>query len=1053
MINDLPQQKGPIAWMARNAVAANLVMATLIIGGFITWMNIKREVFPEFELDMIQILVPYPGASPAEVEQGVILVVEEAVRGLDGVKRVRSRAFEGSGAVQVELLLGSDANKASQDVKNAVDRIRSFPEDAERPIVSLLTNRLEVLVLVIYGDQEELVLRQLAERARDELLQLPEITIVELAGARPLEISIEVPQANLRTYRLTLEAIAREVARAAVELPGGGVKTEGGEILLRTAERRDFGAEFADIPLLSTADGTEVRLGDIATIVDGFAETDEAAFYNGKPAVMLKVFRTGEQTPTDIAEIVHAYVAELEASLPPGVDIAIAQDFSEIYRDRIRLLLRNAALGLILVLGILGLFLQERLAFWVTMGIPISMLGALLLMPGLDVSINMISLFAFITTLGIVVDDAIIVGENVFEMRQRGLSFQDASITGAHQVALPVVFSILTNIAAFMPLFFVPGVMGKMFWTIPAIVVPVFTISLLESLFVLPAHLGHLRERREGAGLSSVLRRQRERFGRFLNWVIHSVYEPLLRLALRHRYLTVATGATVLLLSVGLVVGGRVEFSFMPRIESDLVTANAVLPYGSPIEDTSVVQARLLKTAREILAEHGGEKTSKGIFLQLGKPPIDPGPMGQGLAVTGSHLTNVQVYLVPSDQRDITALEFANEWRDRIGEIAGVESLTFSYSLGPHAGAAAIDIELSHPDLDVLDRAGSDIAQVLRTFKGVRDIDDGFTPGKPQLDFKIRPEARSLGITAVDLGRQVRSAFYGAEAIRQQRGRDEVKVMVRLPEADRKSEFNVEELLVRTRYGGEIPLTEAADIERGRAYTEIKRADGRRVINVTADIVPGEANANTLLADIRRDELPELMARYPGLRYSLEGEQREQVETMGYLVRGFILALVVIFAMLAIPLGSYVQPLVIMVAIPFGFVGAVVGHMIMGYELNLISGMGVVALSGVVVNDSLVLLHAVRERRGKLAAFDACVSAGTRRFRPVILTSLTTFFGLAPMIFETSMQARFLIPMAIALGYGILFATVISLLLVPALYLIVEDLRRLFGFGQDNEIG
>jgi len=1052
-MNDLPKEKGAIAWMARNAVAANLVMATLIIGGLITWMNIKREVFPEFELDMIQILVPYPGASPAEVEQGVILAVEEAVRGLDGVKRVRSRAFEGSGVVQVELLLGSDANKASQDVKNAIDRIRSFPEDAERPIVSLLTNRLEVIALAIYGDQEERLLRKLAERARDELLQLPEITIVELAGARPLEISIEVAQADLRTYGFTLEGIAWEVARAAVELPGGGVKTAAGEVLLRTAERRDFGAEFADIPLLSTADGTEVRLGDIASIVDGFEDTDEAAFYNGKPAVMLKVFRTGEQTPTDIAQIVHQYIAELQAWLPPEVNVAIAQDFSEIYRDRIRLLLRNAAMGLVLVMGILGLFLQVRLAFWVTMGIPISMLGALLLMPGLDVSINMISLFAFITTLGIVVDDAIIVGENVFEMRQRGMPFLQASIVGARQVAVPVVFSILTNIAAFMPLFFVPGVMGKMFRTVPAIVVPVFTISLLESLFVLPAHLGHLRERTHASGFSSALGRQRQRFNRFLQWVIHRVYEPLLRLALRHRYLTLATGATVLLLAVGVVVGGRIEFSFMPRIESDLVTANAVLPYGSPIEDTRAVQARLLKTAREVLAENGGEKIIRGIFIQLGKPPVEAGPMGQGLAVTGSHLTNVQVYLVPSDLRDITAMEFTNRWRNRVGEIAGLESLSFAYRLAASAGAP-IDIELSHPDLDVLDRAGSELAEVLRTYKGVRDVDDGFKPGKPQLDFKIRPEARSLGITAVDLGRQVRSAFYGAEAIRQQRGRDEVKVMVRLPEADRKSEFNVEELLVRTRYGGEIPLTEAAEVERGRAYTEIKRADGRRVINVTADVVPGEANANTLLADIRRDELPDLVGRYPGLRYSLEGEQREQIETMGYLLRGFILALVVIFAMLAIPLGSYVQPLVIMMAIPFGLVGAVIGHMIMGYELNLISGMGVVALSGVVVNDSLVLLHAVREGRGdNLSAFDACVAAGTRRFRPVILTSLTTFFGLAPMIFETSMQARYLIPMAIALGYGILFATVISLLLVPALYLAVEDIRRLFGLSQDTERG
>ena len=1030
--------------MARNSVAANLLMLFLLVGGLLTAFRVKQEVFPEFTMDMVIVSVPYPGASPEEVERGILVAIEEEIRSVDGVKRITATASEGSGSVVVELLRGADRSNALQDIKTAVDRITSFPQDSERPIISLVSNRQAVVSLILYGDFEETILRQLAEQVRDELLQRPNITYVELVGVRPQEISIEVPHANLRAYNLTLEDIAREVARAAVEIPAGGVKTKAGEILLRTDERRDFGLEFADISIVSRADGSEVHLSDIANIIDGFRDIDRAAYFYGKRAVRIVVYRTGDQTPIEVSEEVQSYMEELRAKLPPSVGVAIWEDQSEIYEDRINLLLRNAALGLALVLSTLGLFLEPRLAFWVTMGIPISFLGAFLLMPIMDVSINMISLFAFIVSLGIVVDDAIVVGENVHEYRQRGMSYLKAAVEGARAVTVPVSFAILTNIAAFMPLFFVPGVTGKIFRVMPAVVVSVFAISWLESLFVLPAHLGHQRPPTK-QGIRAFVFRQQQRFSRGFEWAIRNLYAPLLRISLRNRYLTTALGVALLVVTVGYVIGGRINFSFLPKVDADVISASAVLPYGTPVEKTNKIVERLYNEAEKILLRHGGESITRGIFTQVGSAIQGFGPGPAFDTGGGSHLAAVQVFLVPNDQRDIKASEFAKEWRNNVQDLSGLESLLFSYSAGPSAGSS-INLELSHPDIDVLESAAAELAGVLRSYAGVKDIDDGFSQGKTQLSFKVKPEARSLGITASELARQVRGAFYGARAFRQQRGRDEIWIMVRLPENERRSEYNVEELLIRTRDGGEIPLTEAAEVIRGRAYTEIRRADGRRVVNVTADVVEGEANAGKILADLQSEVLPTLLAEYAGLRYGLEGEQRDQREALTSLGLGFVLALLAIFAMLAVPFRSYIQPFVVMTAIPFGIIGAVLGHLIMGFELSIISIMGIVALAGVVVNDSLVLVYyANRVRLDNIPSYDAIIRAGVRRFRPILLTSLTTFCGLGPMIFETSVQARFLVPMAISLGYGVLFATLIILFLVPSLYLIIEDIKRIFG--------
>ena len=1039
------EKGGAIGWMAKNSVAANLLMSILIIGGLMVGPTLKQEVFPDFDLDMVRISVPYPGASPAEVEQSVILAVEEAVRGLDGVDKVTSTASEGNGLVIVELLRGTESNKALQDIKSAVDRITSIPEEAERPTVSLLAARREVITVVVYGDGDEHALRALVEQVRDDLLANPNITYVELSGVRNYEISIEVPQEVLRTYGLTLDDVAREVRKTAIELPGGGIKTNRGEILLRTMERRDLGIEFADVPIVSGRDGSEVLLGDIATIVDGFADTDVATYFNGKPAAMVKVFRVGDQTPIKLAAEVKKYVASLNARLPKGMAAETWRDWSEIYYDRISLLLRNAALGLILVLIVLGTFLEIRLAFWVTMGIPVSIIGAALIMPLFGVSFNMISLFAFILTLGIVVDDAIVVGENIYEMRKRNDNYLDAAIEGAKNVAVPVTFSVLTNIAAFFPLFFVPGVMGKLFGIMPAIIVPVFAISLIESLFVLPAHLGHQKEE-SSFFLFAILNWITNHVEIALEWFIKTIYRPIQRLCLNFRYVTVSFGLAVLLIIVGCIASGRIEFRFMPKVEGDQSMASIELAYGVPVEDTARVTKHILSCAQKILDEYG-EGHSRGILAQVGVPPMQGGPgRAAGVDQDGSHLASIMVYFVPIDKRPFTAVEFTNKWRKCVGAIPGLELLTFKYNIGPSAGSP-IDVQLIHHDVPTLERAAEDLGRRLEKYNGIRDIDDGFSLGKPQLNFKLKPAARALGLRADDLGRQVRNSFYGAEALRQQRGRNELKVMVRLPTNERRAEYYLEELLIRTPQGGELPLFEAASIERGRAYTQIKRDDGRRVLNVTADVIEGAGSSQKILADLTSTVLPELMKKYRGLTYSFEGEQRDQRKSFQALGYGFLFVLIVIYAMLAIPFGSYVQPIVIMVSIPFGIVGAVLGHALMGYELSMISMMGIVALAGVVVNDSLVLIDAANQfhREGNVP-FEAISSAGQRRFRPILLTSLTTFFGLMPMIFETSVQARFLVPMAISLGYGILFATIITLLLVPAFYLIVEDLRALFTY-------
>jgi multidrug efflux pump subunit AcrB len=942
---------------------------------------------------------------------------------------VDSTASEGRASVQVEMLEGEDLQKLAQDVQSEVDRIVTFPEEAEEPEIRVMSRRREVLEVVVFGDFSNMVLHELGEQIRDQFVQDPDITQVEVDGLPPLEISIEIEQEKLRKYRLTVDEVAARLKNSSLELPGGGIKTEGGEILVRVMERREYGHEFALTPIITAADGTEVLLGDIATIRDDFRDTDQRAMYNGKPAIILEVFRIGNQTPLQVEAAALRQMELVGESLPPGIEMEVLDNRAEMYRARATLLLRNGALGLVLVLITLTLFLELRLAFWVMMGIPASFLGSMLFLPHADISINMISMFAYIVALGIVVDDAIVIGENIYYHHQRGLAFMDAAIKGAKELAVPVTFSILTNIVTFLPLYFIPGTIGKIFKVIPVVVCIVFLISLFESIFVLPAHLGHHKERKR-RGINKRLHGAQQWFSRSFTKAVERWFGPALDMALRRRYVLVTAAMAVFIVTVAYAASGRMGFSMFPKTESDYGRVDVTLPYGAAVEKTEAIMEQAYAGAEKVIKESGHPELLKGIYAQVGR--------------NGSHTGFVEVFLADADIRDeiMSTDDFVKAWRKAVGPLTGVDNVRFASDFGGPGHGAGLTVEFSHRDIGVLEQVSTEFADALLSYPLCSDISDGFQPGKEQIDFKIKPKGKSLGLTARSVARQVRSAFYGAEVVRQQRGRSEVKVMVRLPEEERISEGNLDDLMLRTPAGAEVPLREVVEATRGRAYTTIGRRDGRRVVRVSASVTPRD-RALDVQTDATESDLPRLMNKYPGLSYSFEGRQADMRESMGTLKIGFVMAMLCVFGLLAIPFRSYSQPLIIMVSIPFGIIGAVVGHLIMGYSLSVVSMFGIVALSGVVVNDALVLIDAANRRRNQegMNSHDAVLSAAIQRFRPIFLTTVTTFCGLAPMIFETSRQARMMVPMAISLGFGIVFATLITLLLIPALYLVVEDAK------------
>ena len=1032
---------GMIEWFARNPVAANLLMLFIIVAGLIGLFNVRGETFPEIELDMVSIQVPYLGAAPEEVEQGVCIRIEEAIQGVDGIEQIVSTANEGAGTVLVEVALGADTRRVLDDIKTNVDAIETFPEETEKPIITELLARFRVVDIAVSGQTDEFTLKAIAERVRDDLAAQPGISLVEFASARPYEISIEVSEVALRRHGLTFDDVSNAVRRSSLDLPGGSVRSESGEILLRTIGQAYRGAEFENLVLMARADGTRLHLGDVATVVDGFAETDQFGRFDGEPTILVSIFRTGEQSDMEIAGAVDAYMARAQAGMPEGISLTVWMNQAEILIDRLSLMLRNGLMGFALVFVMLALFLELRLAFWVSLGIPISFLGMIMLMPSLDVTANVVSTFAFIMVLGIVVDDAIIVGENIHRHQQKNPNRLEAAISGAQEISTPVTFAVLTTVAAFSPLLFVPGMMGKMMIFIPMVVIPCLLFSLVECLNILPAHLAHRRQGRPG-----LWQWFQSHFAEGLEKFVASVYRPALGLALRWRYLSLAVGVSTLIVTGGMVAAGWVSFHFFPSPEASVISATLTMPLGTPPAATSEAIQKLETGAermRQEVLEQTGIDVVLHVYAAVGDQPMGgegPGPLRALGAASSGHLGQVMLELAPPDSRPLRAEELSNRWRDLTGAIP--EATELSYIASEANAGNDVDVMLVGPDVEVMQAAANRLKQRLRAYTGVYDITDSFRAGKQEIKLGITPAAESLGLTLQDLGRQVRQAFYGEETQRIQRGRDDIRVMVRYPADQRRSLGNLEDMRIRTPNGGEVPFSHVAEVDPGRGFASIKRVDRNRAINVMASIDESATSTGTVNGDLAANILPQLLADFPGVRYAFEGVEAEQRDAVGGLQIGFTLAMFGIFALLAIPLKSYIQPMIIMSAIPFGFVGAVWGHIFMGENISMMSTMGIVALSGVVVNDSLVMVDFInRYRRQGHTILEAVKEAGAARFRPILLTSLTTFAGLAPLLFEQSTQADFLKPMAISLAFGVIFATFITLVLVPTSYIILEDIK------------
>ncbi len=1046
--------KGVVAWFVQNPVAANLLMATIAVTGLVSAFNLVVEIFPETAVDVVLVKVPYPGAAPAEVEEGICMRIEERVADLAGIKKITSTALEGSGSVAIEIANGYDVRDLLNDIKTRIDAIDTFPVEAEKPVVEEILLRNQVLNISVSGNADERTLKRVGERVRDELANLPGITQVELAGARADEVAIEISEETLRRFGLSFEQVAEAVRRQSLDLPGGTVRSASGEVLLRAKGQAYEGRDFEDIVLLSRPDGTRVLLSDVAVVRDAFEETDTASRFNGDPAVVVRVFRVGDQNALTIAENVRDYIEQTRPTLPEGISLTIWQDNSGYLRSRLELLIRNALGGLLLVFLVLALFLKLDLAAWVSLGIPISFLGTLAVMPLLGITINMISLFAFILVLGIVVDDAIVVGENIYTHFERHEEPVRAAIDGAREVALPVIFAVLTTVVAFLPMLNVPGVAGKIWRVIPLVVIPTLLFSLVESKFVLPSHLRHLRAARPRKSWNPIQLwdNVQMRVAAALRWVIDHPFRATAALATRHRYSTLAVFIAALLTSVGLVQSGWVKFVFFPAVEADFVIASLVLPDGTPVSATQRAVEQIEQAARQVEFELDGRETGseEGNFQHflatIGDQPVGaaargPGPpaVNRGL---GGHVGEVVIELAPPERRTTSTREVANRWRELTGPIPGAVELTFASDLV--STGEAINLQLSGSDFTALRAVADALKRKLAEYPGVRDISDTFRTGKEELVLSLKPEAESLGLTLSDLAQQVRQAFYGAEAQRFLRRREEVKVMVRYPYDERRSLANLEQMRIRLPDGSEVPFDAVANAELGRGYAKITRVDRGRALNVVADVDTTKGNATEILADLTSRFLPELLRQYPSVRFTQEGESREQSEALGGLTAGAILALFLVYALLAIPFRSYTQPFIVMSIIPFSFTGAMLGHMLMGMPISILSVCGMVALAGVVVNDSLVLVDYVNRRRADgLSLHEAAVQAPVARFRAVLLTSLTTFAGLTPLLLERSAQAQFLIPMAVSLAFGILYATVITLILVPSVYLMLEDAGRL----------
>ncbi|WP_309396487.1 efflux RND transporter permease subunit [Cerasicoccus maritimus] len=1068
-----------INWFARNGVAANLLMFILVLGGLASMATIKVELFPQFSFDTITVRVPFRGAAPAEVEEQIVKRIEEEIQDLDGIKEMTSTSIEGYGTVTVEVDKGYDVRKLLDDIKTRVDAINTFPPDSERPIIQEDLIRREVMAISLAGDTDEKTLKRLAEEVREDLLALPiayggtrmervkrelndfnlwaafqqfivsnsSISQVDIIGVRDYEISIEVSEDALRRHGLTFNDVSQAVQTTSIDLPGGSIKSDGGEILVRTKGQAYDRQQFADIVLITREDGSRITLGEVANINDGFTDEPLVMMTDGKRGVDLVVFEVGQQNPLGISDKVAAYVIEKQNDLPPGITISTWRDTSFYLWGRLNMLIENGIIGLILVLCVLTLFLRPSLAIWVTLGIPISFLGTFLAMPWIDVSVNLISLFGFILVLGIVVDDAIVVGESVFTEFQRSGPGVASSIRGTKAVATPVTFAVLTTAVAFIPMLMIPGFQGKFLKAIPMIVIPTLLFSLIESKLILPYHLSLCKVGERKREKINAFQRLQRKISDGLERLIDKVYRPQLAWALNYRYVTLTGFVGILGLTLSLVIGGWIKFVPFPAVPSDYIGVVFAYPDGTPASVTQKAIDRINGALDEVIAESkaaGRPNPVDKIQSVLGIQAFGGGPMGAGSMEVQSHQGQVVVELRKSELRndEDSAVLLANRWRDALGQVPGVKAMTFEATAAGGQGEP-IDIQLTGNDLGELRLVANELKDALRNFNGVFDIRDNLADGQKEIQLNIKPSAEALGLSQLELGNQVRAAFFGDEAQRVQRGRDDIRVMVRYPREERESIGNLERMRIRTADGREVPFSEVADAEVGLGYAAITRDNRQRIVNVLADADKDNIDLESVKNTLRTKVIPVLQERYEGVNFIFRGEDEEVRESNSSMLSSTVMVMFVIYALLAIPFKSYLQPLIVMFVIPFGLVGAFLGHVFMGHPISQLSIFGIIALSGVVVNDSLVLVDYINQQRKQgVDLLTAVWESGAARFRPILLTSLTTFCGLMPILFEKSLQAQFLIPMAISLSFGVLFATFITLLLVPATYLILEDFKH-----------
>lgn len=1043
--------KAVITWFIDNPVASNLLMIILVAGGLMSLTQLNQEQFPDVELGIVQVSVPYLGAAPEEVEEGVCSRIEEALESAESIFRMTSRANEGSCTVTLEIEIGSDTVQALNEIKSNVDSINTFPEQTERPIISEMTILNQVLHIVISGEVDERTLKQLAVSMREDLVAIEGISQVAVDYVRPDEISIEVSEQTLRRYGLTLQAVADAVSRSSLDLPGGSIKAEGGEILLRTKGQAYRGSEFESIVVVTRGDGTTVTLGEISRVVDGFEEGDLQVRLDGKPAAMVKVYRIANEDSGAVSEKSKAYLERVRSEMPEGIELTIWLDESEDLKEALNTILGVALGGLMLVLVALALPLQFRLAMWVAAGIPIALLGGIMMFNTFGITMSLLATSGFMLVLGIVVDDAIVVGERVYAYERSGENQRTAAINGAYEMLVPVVFGVLTTIAAFLPLIFTPGRLGAFFSIIGKIVVICLIFSVIECLLILPSHLAHRKKggdpSKQKPFVAKWVKFQRA-LGEGLERFSEQQYGKCLRRVLEQwRYVPLATGLGVTILMLAMYFSGRIDFQFMPPIEGNRIYASLTMPEGIPVEDTVRAAEQIEQAALQLKTQLDGENLGNPSAVLHTLTSIGKAAGGEGggprrtssFASGVSHIAGVSMSLVPISERNISSVEIASRWRELTGPIADVVEL--KYSAAAFNTGDAISINLRGQNVDQLGEAAARIRAELSKFTGVTDISDSFRSGKQEARLSLRPEARHLGLTLRELAGQVRQAFYGEEAQRIQRGTEDVRAMVRYPELERKSLGDLEDMRIRTASGSEVPFASVAEVDFGTGFSTIRRVNRQRIVTVTADVDRSIAIPTEILDVFEAEVLPPILSGYRGMSYYLGGEHEEGIQAFSGLTSLIPLALMIMFTLLAIPLKSYVQPLVIMSVIPFGAVGALVGHLIMGWPVVMSSILGIISLSGVVVNASLVLVHYINKlRRQGISINEATVQASVVRFRPIMLASLTTFVGLVPLMLSNNPNTAFIVPMAISLGWGVLFATVMTLFLVPSLYLILEDL-------------